>query len=280
MSATAAAAGTAAVAMAQDVSGRQSTPFTQEQEAAELATLTADEIVSAESDLRGVTAGTGRMQVSSAPSLPPASSKRRSGGNRADNVSVRVPTNRDLLAMEAALDKTPLSQKSAYLQACCRRHAADQQSPGTGDVYSLSAELKSHFLERENCSPTQAAQRYLSHWTTRLDTFGPDLAYRPMTLGGALSQEVGDMVQHSVLQVLPPHRRQRSGDNLVPQAENVPMVTIAHAMVETNRNKRRNRPRKRWTCPMRTCLPSWPRYAPGVSPPKVQGGPPIIKILP
>ena len=35
MSSTAAAAGTAAVAMAQDVSGRQSIPFTQEQEAAE-----------------------------------------------------------------------------------------------------------------------------------------------------------------------------------------------------------------------------------------------------
>ena len=228
MSTTAAVAGSAAVAMAQDVSGRQSIPFTQEQEAAELATLTVDEIVSAEADLRGVTAGMGRLQVSSAPSIPPAGrrSAGSSGGNRADNLSVRIPTNRDLLAMEAALDKTPLSQKSAYLQACCRCHAADQQSPGTGDVYSLSAEFKSHFLERENCNPTQAAQRYLSHWTTRLDTFGPDLAYRPMTLGGALSQEVGDMVQHSVLQVLPPHRRQRSGDNLVPPQGGPPITKI------------------------------------------------------
>ena len=121
---TTAAAGTAAVAMAQDVSGRQSIPFTQEQEAAELATLTVDEIVSAEADLRGVTAGMGRLQVSSAPSIPPAGSTSRSvgstcsRGNRAGNVSVRIPTNRDLLAMEAALDKIPLSQKFAYLQAC------------------------------------------------------------------------------------------------------------------------------------------------------------------
>ena len=202
---TTAAAGTAAVAMAQDVSGRQSAPFTQEQEAAELATLTVDEIVSAEADLRGVTAGMGRLQVSSAPSIPPAGSRSvgSSGVNRADNLSVRIPTNRDLLAMEAALDKIPLSQKFAYLQACLRCHAADQQSPGTGDVYSLSAQFKSHFLEREGCNPTQAAQRYVAYWTTRLNTFGADLAYRPMTLGGALCQEVGDMVNHSVFQILP-----------------------------------------------------------------------------
>ena len=202
--------------MAQDVSGRQSVPFTKEQEAAELATLTVEEIVSAESDLRGVTAGMGRLQVSSSslsssPSiaagshttLPAGKYRSIGGGNGADKLSVKIPTHADLLAMEAALDKIPLSQKAAYLQACQRCHAADQQSPGTGDIYSLSAQFKSHFLEGDNCNLTLAAQRYVSYWTARLDTFGNDLAYRPMTLGGALAQEVADMVQHSVFQILP-----------------------------------------------------------------------------
>ena len=186
-------------------------PFTREQEAAEIATLTVDEIVLAEADLRGVTAGLGRLQVSSSSSSSQVQSQSAASpfAHDSDNntssslTTVRIPTRSDLLAMEAALDKIPLSQKSAYLQACLRCPAADETAPGSGDLYSLSTEFKAHFLERENCHPTRAAQRYVSYWTTRLDTFGSDLAYRPMTLSGALRDEVGDMVRHSVFQILP-----------------------------------------------------------------------------
>ena len=170
--------------------------FTVEDEQAELATLTVEEIISVEKDLRGVQAGLGNMTLEDGGTnqeQPPAAKKKKRGrkGTPPPYDAVEA-TDVDIAHLDAELGRLGPSLKAAYLEACLKCPAEAQ-----------SRDRKAAFLEREDLNPSRAALRLVSYWQLRLGTFGPDRAFLPMTIDGAIRDEVADMTRHCVIHVLP-----------------------------------------------------------------------------
>ena len=211
----------------------QSTPrFTVEEERRELATLSIDEIISVEKDLRGVQANFGGMKLSSSSSLssapqklqqqqqpssnrssnssPPQAKKKKKRGRTSQATSSSLSsskkkgcqapppddaveaTDADIQRLDVELTKIDPSLKDAYLQACL-------QCPAEVN----SRDRKAAFLEREDLNAQRAALRLVAYWQLRLDTFGTHRAFLPMTIDGAIRDDVADMIQHCVIHVLP-----------------------------------------------------------------------------
>ena len=218
----------------------QSTPprFTVEEERRELATLSIDEIISVEKDLRGVQANFGGMKHSSSSSSssslssppqklqqqqqqpsssrssnssPPQAKKKKKRGriphttssslsSSSKNKGCQAPppddaveaTDADIQRLDIELTKIDPSLKDAYLQACL-------QCPAEVN----SRDRKAAFLEREDLNAQRAALRLVAYWQLRLDTFGSQRAFLPMTIDGAIRDDVADMIQHCVIHVLP-----------------------------------------------------------------------------
>ena len=206
--------------------------FTVEEERRELATLSIDEIISVEKDLRGVQANFGGMSLSSSgltprttlqqqpevvgesSSLPPqptkkkrgrvaqapssssfssSSSKNKKKGDQPPPPDDAVEaTDADILLLDTELNKIDPSLKGAYLQACL-------QCPAEVN----SRDRKAAFLEREDLDASRAALRLVAYWQLRLSTFGSDRAFLPMTVDGAIRDDVADMIRHCVIHVLP-----------------------------------------------------------------------------
>mmetsp|Transcript_20462 Transcript_20462/g.44213 ORF Transcript_20462/g.44213 Transcript_20462/m.44213 type:complete len:540 (-) Transcript_20462:524-2143(-) len=163
--------------------------FTEEDERAERAALTPDEIRKAERDLRGITAGVGRMGVSSSRAKKKKSKASRRGGGFNDDTRIAGPN--DLAALELELAKIPAEQKIAYTQAwsICPEE--------------ISADRKAAFLERDDLDPVLAARRLVLYWSTRYETFGAERCFLPMTLTGAMQDEVAEMSKFPSLEILP-----------------------------------------------------------------------------
>ena len=58
-------------------------------------------------------------------------------------------------------------------------------------------------MEREALNATRAARRIVAYWDIRFATFGEDRCFLPMTISGAMQDEVNGMTKHSMYQVLP-----------------------------------------------------------------------------
>lgn len=82
-------------------------------------------------------------------------------------LSVHTPP---LEAFEHSLAQIPASQKKCVLQAEQRCHAL------------LTPRLKLAFLRCEDGDAEKAARRYCAYWNKRVQIFGPDLAFLPLTL--------------------------------------------------------------------------------------------------
>jgi hypothetical protein len=54
------------------------------------------------------------------------------------------------------------------------------------------------FLRCENYDPWGAAQRLVRYWTFRVTVFGPDRAFLPMTLDGAMHQDSEELQRHTL----------------------------------------------------------------------------------
>ena len=139
--------------------------FSHEQEEAEWQTYTVDEILDAQRDLHGLVTGLDRMHP--------------------------ISTAADLEALETALRNLSPETKRPYLEACARCPA------------EVSPERKRAFLETDQLDPVLAAERLCTHWSVRESTFGPELAYLPMTLAGAMRNDVDVLIRHCPLQRLP-----------------------------------------------------------------------------
>jgi len=67
----------------------------------------------------------------------------------------------------------------------------------------VTPERKRAFLEIDRLDPVAAAERLCTHWSVRESTFGPELAYLPMTLAGAMRNDVDALIRHCPLQRIP-----------------------------------------------------------------------------
>ena len=83
-----------------------------------------------------------------------------------------------LTALQLELDKIPPERKEAYVQA--KLKCPDELS----DVKRLA------FLEHEEGNVLLAAERITRYWDFRLELFGEDRCYLPMTLTGAMHDEM------------------------------------------------------------------------------------------
>ena len=168
--------------------------FTADDELAELASLTVKEITDVEKDLLGVTAEVGGLRLdasgkeccdggngSSTSSAP----KRR----KRTNVARAFPPPRrssleDLMNLEQHLLDMPPHAKASYIEACLKCPEL------------LTPDHKAPFLEYADFDARKAAVRLCEYWKVRVATFGPERAFVPMTLAGAMQDEVQGMIKH------------------------------------------------------------------------------------
>lgn len=139
--------------------------FTAEDEKTELASMTVSEMVNVESDLRGITTGISNLWIRG-----------------------EAP---DLEGLENEMARLPPEQKAAYSRALT-------ECPSL-----VSDDFKKAFLETEDNNPKLAAVRLALFWEYRLDLFGPERCFLPMTLSGAMRDEAKNVVERRVVQLLP-----------------------------------------------------------------------------
>ena len=154
--------------------------FSVEKERAEVESLTVDEILDAERDLTGVSTRMDQMSL-----------YQDNNTTRAQIHEDPIATSADLAALELALLALPPETKRYYLEACVRCPA------------EVTDERKAAFLETDQLDATAAAARLCTYWTIRVETFGDDLAYLPMTLNGAMREDVDAMIRYCPMQRLP-----------------------------------------------------------------------------
>ena len=87
--------------------------------------------------------------------------------------------------------KLPSADTMAYYQAVS--DCPDQVSP----------RRRMLFIECEENNVPLAARRLALHWRLRLDLFGPSRAFLPMTLCGAMQDEIEHIVKRPINQLLP-----------------------------------------------------------------------------
>jgi len=153
--------------------------FTLQDEQRELNSLTLQERLALQSDLLGITAGVSGLAVSS-------QQQGEGGCNDADGG--RAAT---LRRLEEELAALPGRQTKAYRRA--QRVCPDD----------VSDRRKMAFVEYDNGSVREAAARLALYWEERAAAFGPDRAFLPMTLAGAMKDEVVPMINYPIWQVLP-----------------------------------------------------------------------------
>ena len=197
--------------------------FTEQDEKDELATLTIQEILVAEQDVRGeladamgglsVAGGGGAgtdvsttstsaqaavrptsssysssypfRQSSTIASSGPASSAAAPAPSLPPQLSIEETS--ALLLLRAELLRIPPHQKRSYTDAV-------QRCPDQTDQQAQLA-----YLRRDGYNAHAAAVRIVQYWENRLAVFGEDRCYLPMTLDGAAREEVGDMRSESLL---------------------------------------------------------------------------------
>ena len=87
-------------------------------------------------------------------------------------------TTTSLQLLQETLESLPFHEKAEYLQALERvPHLVTHETPGES------------FLRAARWDPWAAASRLVGHWKFRRDLFGPDRAFLPMTLEGAMRDD-------------------------------------------------------------------------------------------
>ena len=169
--------------------------FTEQDERRELATLTIPELTELQSDLTGIRAmtngfsnlglggDTGELNVHggegpvSSGSSPPA--------------PLPMSAHLRLAALDQHMMTLPAQSTAAYFMATAK--CPDE----------VSNERKLIFLQCEENSIPLAAERLALYWQYRLDGFGEDRCFEPMTLEGAMRDEVVNMVKSGIFQLMP-----------------------------------------------------------------------------
>ena len=146
-----------------------------QQEQQELATLSITDLASLQYDLTGIALGVAGLSL---------------GGH--DDSSAHIDSSLRILSrLDEEISKLPYRETGAYRRATMV--CPDQ----------VSNERKMIFLEHENGDPALAARRIVTYWKHRLHAFGPDRCYLPMTLAGAMRDEVTNLIYRPINQPLP-----------------------------------------------------------------------------
>lgn len=144
--------------------------FTPQDEEKELFELTINDMIDVQSDLFGIASGVSGLSVAA------------DGG---------ISTSDSLARLDGEIRRLPSAQTAAYRRATVE--CPDQ----------VSDERKMAFLDYEQSEPSLAAKRLVDYWNFRLDVFGADRCFLPMTLNGAMKDEVVPMTKQCILQLMP-----------------------------------------------------------------------------
>jgi len=169
--------------------------FTVQDEQRDLATLTIQELIKLQSDLTGIQAIT----------------KGFSGlGLGGDSGGINVYGGETTAGPDAS-PPSPLSANDNSLLATLDQHMTTLPAQSTAAYFmatticpdQVSNERKLLFLECEESSITLAAERLALYWQYRLDGFGEDRCFEPMTLARAMRGEVVNMAKSGIFQLMP-----------------------------------------------------------------------------
>ena len=176
----------------------QGSPFTSDDEKKELATLSITDIIKVQNDLHGMTLDmsnldqlTKGLDNIAAQKVSAAGPNSESQATTNNNTSSYYDATSAISRLNDEISTLPSSETAAYQQA-------HQQCPD-----QLSDERKMAFVEYEDGNIANAARKLVKYWSERLDAFGPERAFLPMTLAGAMQDEVMDWVQRPIWQLLP-----------------------------------------------------------------------------
>lgn len=154
--------------------------FSEADERREKADLTPSEVIDAECDLRGL-----RVDNDANNGTKSCHSEERSSATSTASM-------KQLSLLLHELVDLPGQEKAAYLQAVIR-------CPDQANSRSHQAAM----LRREEYDAKRAAKRIAKYWEERKLAFGEARAFLPMTLHGALGDEVASMLESRIYYVLP-----------------------------------------------------------------------------
>lgn len=197
---------TATVSPAEEVVPLDRQPiFTDQDNARDLASLTFQDLVTLQEDLLGMSlnptaaaaglaaaAGAAGANASARTITTTASSVAADDTRNVDADDVNdVGLGSSLRLLEDEISRLPPDRTAAYRRA-------KEMCP-----FELTRDRKRAFIERENGNIAQAARRMARYWQMRLDLFGEDRCYHPMTLAGAMADEAAPAMEMKIHQVLP-----------------------------------------------------------------------------
>ena len=183
--------------------------FSEEEELKELEAMTPVELCEVESDLHGTNRALAMLNLGSRETA--SRSSIGSTVTAANNFAVDQDAKMEALLslpmslvpmeseywpkfvelLDSAVDLLPANERNAYdgaLKACPELVTFDH---------------KLSFVEMTDGDTVEAARRMARYWTSRVDVFGRDKAYLPMTLSGAMKDDVGRMQKSEAKSVLP-----------------------------------------------------------------------------
>ena len=169
--------------------------FTVQDEQRELATLTIRDLTELQSDLTGIQAitngfsGLGLGGDSGGINVYGGEST----GGPGSSPPAPLPMNdcSRLAALDQHMMTLPTQSTAAYFMATTK--CPDE----------ISNERKLMFLQCEENSIPLAAERLALYWQYRLDGFDEDRCFEPMTLAGAMRDELVNMVKSGLIQLMP-----------------------------------------------------------------------------
>lgn len=173
-----------------DAFGSNVAAFTEQDEKDELATLTIQEILDVEQDVRGqLAAAMGNLSVAGGPStvsappiniqpshssaLAPVSASASASAHLQQQQQLSIEDMSALLLLRAELLRIPPHHKRSYAEAV-------QRCPE-----QIDQQVQLAYLRRDGYDAHAAAGRIVKYWENRLAVFGQDQCYLPMTLDGA-----------------------------------------------------------------------------------------------
>ena len=100
-------------------------------------------------------------------------------GEETEIIETEELLNNGLIMIQEALDALPLGLKTDYMRACeISPDLVERESPFI------------RFLRVSEWDAWMAAERLVNYWKVRVKIFGSDRAFLPMTLDGALTEDV------------------------------------------------------------------------------------------
>lgn len=167
--------------------------FTDQDEQRELASLNIAELMKLQSDLTGmqaITNGMSGLGVGSAVGSGGVSLNVYNGDN-SSSVALTTHDHMRLAALDEHMGALPPESTAAYFKATVL--CPDE----------VSKKRRLLFLQCEEWNIQLAALRLALYWQFRLENFGEDKCFLPMTLAGAMNGEVLNMADSRVFQLLP-----------------------------------------------------------------------------